>query len=72
VGRKAGGAVARNRVKRLLREAARASLEGANGCDFVVVARARAKDASFDEMCASMRRLLARLEPETPRGDNKA
>ena len=65
VGRKVGGAAQRNRVKRLLREAARGlMLETSPGHDFVVVARARAKDASFADVCASMRRLMGRLPGE--------
>ena len=61
VGKKLGGAVQRNRVRRLLREACRALLPGVPaGWDIVVVARAAAADASLARLTEGMRGLFQR------------
>ena len=66
VGIRVGGAVTRNRLKRRLREAARQS--GARGAaDLVVIARARARDASYRELERVLRSLL-RQAGLLPRG----
>jgi ribonuclease P protein component len=69
VGRRVGGAVERNRVKRVLREAFWAlDEELPEGHDFVIVARAGsaelAEQQGLDAVRAELAELLARLEAD--------
>lgn len=58
-GRRLGGAVRRNRVRRRLREIIRQTPnETGHGWDVLVVVRAPAMDAPFDELRAALQRLL--------------
>ncbi len=58
-GRRLGGAVQRNRVRRRIREILRhAPNETGQGWDILIVARAPAVDASFDELRTALERLL--------------
>lgn len=67
--KKVGNAVARNRAKRRLREAARRLLpdHGLPGVDYVMVARANTPDAPWgallDDIGNALIRLRAELEP---------
>jgi ribonuclease P protein component len=69
VTRKTGNAVARNRIKRRLREALRrsAALVGMPGIDYVIVARREALDASFDRLVADLEEGLRRSSPKPAR-----
>lgn len=59
VGKKVGGAAARNRVRRRLREACRVWLPRIRpGVDIVIVARAAAAAARFTELECELTRLL--------------
>jgi ribonuclease P protein component len=61
VGKKVGGAVQRNRVRRLLREACRALLPGVPaGLDVVIVARPAAGAATLAQLADGMRGLFQR------------
>jgi len=61
-GKKVGGAVQRNRAKRLMREAARSLLKQISGSyDIVVVARRPAASASFSDVKADLEKTLRRM-----------
>ncbi|AQR63201.1 ribonuclease P protein component [Brevundimonas sp. LM2] len=61
--RKVGGAVARNRCKRRLREAARAMvpLYGLAGSDYVLIARQGTADRPWDRLLDDVKSALTRL-----------
>lgn len=61
-GKKAGGAVQRNRAKRLMREAAKSLIKRVSGSfDIVVVARRGTAAAAFLSVSADLEKLLKRL-----------
>jgi len=63
VTRKLGGAVLRNRIRRRLKEAARAVLPtaGEAGFDYVFIARPAALNRKFDDLLDDVKRALLRL-----------
>ena len=61
-GRRLGGAVQRNRVRRRVREVLRRNPnDTGHGWDILVVARGPAVEASFDELRSALERLLGRV-----------
>ncbi|NJM36254.1 MAG: ribonuclease P protein component [Rhodomicrobium sp.] len=63
VTRKLGGAVVRNRIRRRLKEAARAvlPLHGEPGCDYVLIARPAAQTRVFAALLDDLKRALLTL-----------
>ena len=72
--KKVGNAVARNRAKRRLREAARQLLpqHGLPGVDYVLVARQGAPDAPWDALLDDVGNALIRLRAELETGHRRA
>jgi ribonuclease P protein component len=64
VSAKVGNAVARNRVKRRLREAIRHERASLPGVDLVLVARASSVRATVPQLRAWLRKAAARIEPK--------
>jgi ribonuclease P protein component len=69
VGRRFGGAVARNRLRRRLREACRTvvskNLKPIRGdWDLIIIPRPEAARARFQELSAGLRDILERLPPQ--------
>lgn len=67
VTKKMGNAVVRNRIRRRLREAARAVFptHGAAGTDYVLIARPAAETRNFAVLLDDMKRALLRLRSDT-------
>jgi len=62
VGKKVGGAVVRNRVKRRLREVFRTRIKSLPSGLYVVVARPGAAEASLAQLCMTVNGLLGKLQ----------
>lgn len=59
VGKKTGGAVIRNRVKRLIRESYRLSEQNmASGYDIVIVARSKCAEVNYKAVNGALKRIL--------------
>lgn len=70
-GHTAGGAVQRNRAKRLLREAMRSLLPNiGSSADLILIARSRLTSATLDETRQALLNLLQRAQLYTPQTDD--
>ena len=74
--RRIGGAVVRNRAKRRLREAARATFPGLarGGCDYVLIARSGATGRAWPRLLDDVKSALIRLAADlgAPKGRDGA
>ena len=65
-GRRLGGAVARNRIRRRIRQILRGTPNrSGQGLDVLIVVRPGSAEASFDELRAALERLLGRVRSMT-------
>jgi ribonuclease P protein component len=66
--KKLGNAVARNRIRRRIKEAARLVMDDAAkpGCDYVLIGRASAGTRAFEALKKDIISALARLHAEAP------
>lgn len=66
VSKKVGNSVVRHKIKRRIREIARAFSSSEGGFDYVIVARKAAASASYQELQSSFERLVGLLSASLP------
>lgn len=69
--RRVGGAVTRNRIRRRIREVLRASMQTGPGWDILIIVRPSGAEATFDEIRASLQRLLALMRESARAGSTR-